>query len=313
MNEEARQRRVSYRLLLMMLWASLLVLIIEATAGWVTHSLCLLAEALHTLIDVFSTVLSLVAVASPQRTLGREIWGHGRGEAGGALMLSAVLGFAGVNLLLIAIRQYESALQRVAVPFPVEVTLPLIQLMAAMVAIVLTLALVSAYQGRFLESLALKCNTQHLLRDAWLSIGLLVGLVAIWRGYRWVDPLFAIALTLLAVNSFWHVLDTHLPMLLRPTAIAPEAIAQVAAQVEGVTHCTRILSRGMVGRQVWIELHLVLHPEFIGMSRSVGERVENALRRQFGPVRTQIWVEQGYVAPQPPPATNPFLPPRPNY
>ncbi|MEL6136579.1 MAG: hypothetical protein AAFR42_04110 [Cyanobacteria bacterium J06628_6] len=69
----------------------------------------------------------------------------------------------------------------------------------------------------------------------------------------------------------------------------------------------------MVGRQVWIELHLVLHPEFIGMSRSVGERVENALRRQFGPVRTQIWVEQGYVAPQPPPATNPFLPPRPNY
>ena len=312
MNEEARQRKVSYRLLLMMLWASLLVLVIEATAGWVTHSLALLAESLHTLIDVFSTALSLVAIASPQRTLGREVWGHGRGEAGGALILSAVLGFAGLNLLWIAVRQYEAVFQR-STPFPVEVTLPLIQLMSAMIAILLTLALISAYQGRFLDSLALRCNTQHLLRDIWLSIILLVGLVAIWQGYRWADPLLAIALTLLTVNSFWHVLDTHLPMLLRPTAIAPEAIAQVAKQVEGVTHCTRILSRGMVGRQVWIDLHIALHPEFMHMSRSVGERVENALRNQFGPVRTQIWIEQSYVAPLPPTMTDPFRPPPRSY
>ncbi len=313
MNEEGRQRRVSYRLLLMMLWASLLVLVIEVTAGWVIHSLALLAEALHTLIDVFSTVLGLIAIASPQRSLGREIWGHGRGEAGGALILAAVLGFTGLNLLWTAVRQYESVFQQAAAPFPVEVTLPLIQLMSAMIAILLTLALIAAYQGRFLESLALRCSTQHILRDIWLSIVLLLGLVAIWQGYRWVDPLLAIALTLLTVNSFWHVLDTHLPMLLRPTAIAPEAIAQVAKQVEGVTHCTRILSRGMVGRQVWINLHVALHPEFMHMSRSVGERIENALRQQFGPVRTQIWVEQSYVAQLPPPMGDPFTPPPRSY
>jgi cation diffusion facilitator family transporter len=301
MNEAGHQRRASYRLILMILWSSLLVLVIEVTAGWVSHSLCLLAESLHTLIDVFSTVLSYVAVASPQRTIGREIWGHGRGEAGSTLILSAILGFSGVSLLLIAVQQFQSALMREVVPFPVEITLPLVQLMAAMVAMTLTLTLVSAYQGRYLNSLALRLNTQHLLGDAWLSIGLLLGLVAIWRGYRWVDPLFAIALIILTVISFWRVINAQLPMLLRPTAIAPEAISQIACQVEGVTRCTRILSRGMVGRQVWIELHLALHPEFMGMARTIGERVESALRNQYGPVNAMIWVEQAYTAPLPNP------------
>ncbi|MEM9904118.1 MAG: cation diffusion facilitator family transporter [Cyanobacteria bacterium P01_D01_bin.44] len=296
MNEGERQRQVSYRLLLMTLWTALLVLAIEATAGWVNHSLCLLAEALHTLIDVFSITLGLVAVASPRRALGREIWGHGRGEAGGALLLSAILGFAGLNLLIIAVRQFEGSLQGEELAFQVVMTMPLIQLMSAMVAITLTLSLVTAYQGRFLGSLALKLSTQHMLRDVWLSLVLLVGLVGIWRGHRWIDPLFAIALVILSVNSFWHVVNTQLPMLLRPTAIAPEAIAQIVTQVEGVTRCTRILSRGMVGRQVWIELHLALHPEFMSLSRSIGEQVENALRSQYGPVRTQIWVEQAYTA-----------------
>ncbi|MEO0456756.1 MAG: cation transporter, partial [Cyanobacteria bacterium P01_A01_bin.114] len=245
---------------------------------------------------VFSILLGLVAVASPRRALGREIWGHGRGEAGGALLLSALLGFAGLNLLIIAVQQFEGSLQGEGASFQVAITLPLIQLMAAMVAITLTLSLVTAYQGRFLGSLALKLNTQHILRDVWLSILVLLGLVGIWRGYRWIDPLFAIALVVLSVNSFWHVINTQLPMLLRPTAIAPEAIAQIASQVEGVTRCTRILSRGMVGRQVWVELHLALHPEFMSMSRSIGERIENALRSQYGPVRTQIWVEQAYTA-----------------
>ncbi|MEM6868274.1 MAG: cation transporter, partial [Cyanobacteria bacterium P01_C01_bin.121] len=39
----------------MILWLALLVFVVELTAGWVSHSLCLLAEALHTLVDIFST------------------------------------------------------------------------------------------------------------------------------------------------------------------------------------------------------------------------------------------------------------------
>ncbi len=294
--DAGQQRQTCYRLLLMMLWANLVILTIEVTAGWTSQSVCLLAESLHTLIDVFSTTLSLTAVASPQRPLGREIWGHGRGEVGGALILAAVLGFFGVTILIVALGQFQAVMQQVSRPFPVEVTVVLMQLMAAMVAIALTLALLVSYQGRYLQSVALKLTTQHVLGDGWLSITLLLGLVGIWRGYTWLDPLIAIALTIFTLYSFWQVLNTQLPTLLRPTAIAPEAIAQVVTTVEGVTRCNRIRSRGMVGRQVWIELYLAVHPEFLSMSRTIGERVESALRHHYGPVNAQIWVEQDHTS-----------------
>ena len=297
--EAGQQRQTCYRLLLMMLWANLVILTIEVIAGWVSQSLCLLAESLHTLIDVFSTALSLTAVASPHRPLGREIWGHGRGEAGGALILASVLGFFGVSVVIVALGQFEMAVQRVTTPFPVEVTVALMQLMAAMVAIALALALLVSYQGRSLNSLALRLTTQHVLGDGWLSIVVLLSLVGIWRGYTWLDPLGAIALVIFTLHSFWRVLDNQLPTLLRPSAIAPEAIAQIVTQVEGVTRCNLIRSRGMVGRQVWVELYLAVHPEFLGLSRTIGERVESALRQHYGPVNTQIWVEQAYA---PPPA-----------
>ncbi|MEM9264463.1 MAG: cation diffusion facilitator family transporter [Cyanobacteria bacterium P01_F01_bin.13] len=293
--DAGQQRQTCYRLLLMMLWANLVILTIEVTAGWASQSIGLLAEALHTLIDIFSTALSLIAVASPQRPLGREIWGHGRGEVGGALILAAILGFFGVSILMVAVGQFEAAMQQTSVPFPVEVTVALMQLMSAMVAIALTLALLVSYQGRYLNSLVLRLTTQHVLGDGWLSMVMLLSLVGIWRGHTWLDPLIAIALVTLTLHSFWRVLNTQLPMLLRPTAIAPEAIAQVVTTVEGVTRCNRIRSRGMVGRQVWIELYLAVHPEFLDMARTIGERVENALRQHYGPVSAQIWVEQDYA------------------
>ncbi|MEL6777696.1 MAG: cation diffusion facilitator family transporter [Cyanobacteria bacterium J06597_16] len=294
MNGSGHQRRVSYRLLLMILWATLLVFAIELTAGWVSHSLCLLAESLHILIDVFSTLLSLVAVASPQRTLGKEIWGHGRGEAAGALVMSAVLGFAGISIIMIAFTQFESALQLTRGAFPVTVTLPLIILIWVMSGLVLAAVLVAKHQSQRSRSLALKLNTQHILSDAWLTGVMLVGLMLIGQGYRWIDPFLAIVLVLFAIKSLWQMLQAQLPMLLKPTAIAPEAIAQLACQVEGVTRCTRILSRGMVGRQVWIELHLALHPEYMMIAKTIGERIERSLREHYGPVCAQIWLDNSF-------------------
>ncbi|MEO0646070.1 MAG: cation diffusion facilitator family transporter [Cyanobacteria bacterium J06650_10] len=285
------QRQISYRLLLMMLWLALVVFAIELTAGWASHSLCLLAEALHTLVDVFSTLLSVIAIASPQRTLGKEIWGHGRAEAAGALTLSALMGFAGISILLKAFDQASAFFQVPQGAFPVSMTLPLIFLVGIGMIVTTSAAWFLTEQSKQNSSLALKLNAEHILGNSWLSGILLVGLFAIARGQRWLDPLLASIWVLLAVKSLWNMLQTQLPMLLKPTAIAPEAINQLVCQTEGVTRCTRILSRGMVGRQVWVELHIALHPEYMVIANSIGENVERSLRDHYGPVRTKIWLD----------------------
>jgi cation diffusion facilitator family transporter len=291
MNEGAYQRRISYRLLLTTLWATLLLLTVEAIGGWASHSLTLLAESLHTLVDGFSTVLSLVAVTSPQRQMGREVWGHGRAEVAGTLVLCAFLGFTGVSLFLIALRQIFQGLSGADSPFPVVIDPQVLRFTAIMVILNVALGIYASYQARTLNSLALKLNAQHFLADAWLSILMVMVLLAIWQNQVWLDPTFALVLLPLVARSLWRVLNEQLPMLLRPTAIAPEAIAHLVTQVEGVTHCKRIRSRGMVGRQVWIELHLALHPEFMEAADGIGEQIDALLRKQYGPLRTQVWIE----------------------
>ncbi|MEM8543621.1 MAG: cation diffusion facilitator family transporter [Cyanobacteria bacterium P01_H01_bin.119] len=292
-------RQSSSRLLLITLWITLLVLAIEVGAGLARQSLCLMAESLHTLVDGYSTVLSAVAVSSQQRVLGREIWGHGRAEAAGALLMAGFMGFSGVSLLTLSLQQIEGAIQGEAVTFLVQIDAPIIYLVTAAVFVSLGLAFLCSHRARKSPSLAFKLNVNHVLQDAWLSLIMLVGLVAISRGMKWVDPLLTLIMTPMAIRGFWRVLNAQMPMLLRPTAIAPEAVAQIVRQVEGVTRCTRILSRGMVGRQLWIELDLVLHPDYIAVADQVGEQVEAAIRDRYGPVRTVIFVEEFRSAPSP--------------
>jgi len=287
-----RQRRICYRLLLTWLWITLLVLGIEAIAGWITQSLLLLAEALHTFIDAFSTILSLVAVASNQRPLGREVWGHGRAEVAGTLGVVSLLGFTGLSLVFAALQQAFNALAGESEPFKAVIDRPVVYLIVAVITLSLAVAAYAYYRSQNLGSLALILHTQHVLGDAWLSGVTLAGMIAIWQQQAWVDPILAFLLTLFAVNSLWQVLQDQLPTLLRPMAIAPEAVAHTVGQVEGVTRCIRIRSRGLVGRQVWIELHIAIHPDFWGYAQTVRERVDAALRLQYGPLRTHIWVEE---------------------
>lgn len=291
------QRRICYRLLLTWLWLILMVLGVEAIAGWMTQSLLILAEALHTFIDAFSIVLSLMAVSDSHRTLGREVWGHGRTEVAGTLGVVSFLGFTGLSLIFAALQQATNAFSGQLTPFPVSIDRPMVYLMAAMVALSLLVALYAYTRSRTLDSLTLTFSTYHVLGDAWLSATAMAGIIAIWQQQYWVDACLAVLLTAFSVRSLWQVLHEQLPTLLRPMAIAPEAIAHVVNQVEGVTRCMRIRSRGLVGRQVWIELHLALHPEFLGVAHIVGERVEAALRLQYGPLRTQIWVEEAMPDP----------------
>ena len=288
MTEVRNPRGVSRQVLFVTLWLTLLVLAIKVWIGWATRSLSLLAEALHTVIDSFSTVLSLVAVAAPHRVSGREVWGHDRLETTLALLLSAVLGFACFSLLGLSLQQLGTT-QTLTTLLPVKLSLPLIGLLTIVFLSSLGLAYFQRRLAKTLESTALRVNANQVLQDAWLTLVLLIGLVGIWRGYRWLDPLMAIALILMAVVSCWRVLNWQLPLMIRQTAIAPEAIAQLVRPVQGVITCYQIRSRGIVGRQVLIEMRLVLHPEFVGASQWIMEQIEATIRETYGPV--QVWMQ----------------------
>jgi divalent metal cation (Fe/Co/Zn/Cd) transporter len=87
------------------------------------------------------------------------------------------------------------------------------------------------------------------------------------------------------------VLTENLPWLVDEMAIAPEAIRDVAMQVPGVINCHDIASRGLLGRQVFIEMHMIVDTQEVETAHQITEDVENLLEERFSPVRVLIHVE----------------------
>jgi divalent metal cation (Fe/Co/Zn/Cd) transporter len=136
------------------------------------------------------------------------------------------------------------------------------------------------------------------MSDIWVTITVLLGLIGIWIGHNqqipalaWLDTILAFPVALLVLHSGWQVLRQNVPWLVDTVAIPPEIIAQIVMDVPGVLNCHDIASRGVVGRQVFIEMHLVVEATDVESAHRITEAVEACLDAKFSPVRVMIHVE----------------------
>ena len=101
----------------------------------------------------------------------------------------------------------------------------------------------------------------------------------------------AFPVALLVFRSGWSVIKDNLPWLVDEMAIAPEAIQAIGLSVPGVINCHDIASRGLLGRQVFIEMHLIVDADDVETAHRITEEVEARLEEKFSPVRVLIHVE----------------------
>jgi divalent metal cation (Fe/Co/Zn/Cd) transporter len=58
-----------------------------------------------------------------------------------------------------------------------------------------------------------------------------------------------------------------------------------------VINCHEIASRGVVGRQVFIEMHLIVDAPDVETAHQITEAVEERLSERYEPVRVMIHIE----------------------
>ena len=296
MGDAHHRYRASYRVLFAILWLTLLVLAVKLWASWATRSLSVLAGSLHTLLDCFSIGLSLTTTATLQQIPNPEmrlqdLRTHRKQHTAIVLLIAAFLGFAGFALLAICSFVLQQFWANPTVLPPLKVDLPLVVLLAIVMAMQFCLVLFERHESRVLGNPALRQSANHMLRNSWLTLLMLAGLVGISQGYFWLDPLVTVILTLMLAPSLWRILDKQLPSMMYQMAIAPESLSKLASKIEGVVDCRELRSQGVLGRQVVIQMYLLLQPEFMSMAHLIGERLEGLLRERYGAVKTKIYVK----------------------
>ncbi|MGH1397469.1 MAG: cation diffusion facilitator family transporter [Trichormus sp.] len=274
------------KVLIITLVLNLLVMGLKAFVGYFTGSLSLMADALHSVTDSANNILGLVASKFSSPYPDREHpYGHHKFEAVGALGIAAFLGIACFEIL-------QGAIERILQGGkPVRISASELWLLLIVLGINIFVAFYERNVGKRVGSQILIADATHTMSDVWVTISVIAGLIGVWLGYQWLDIVLAFPVALLVFWSGWSVLKENLPWLVDQMAIAPEAIHAIATSVPGVINCHDIASRGVLGRQVFIEMHLIVDAPDVETAHRVTEEVERQLETRFTPVRIVIHVE----------------------
>ncbi|MHC5764276.1 MAG: CDF family zinc efflux transporter Cdf31 [Nostoc sp.] len=275
------------KVLIITLLLNLFVMGLKALVGYWTGSLSLLADALHSVTDSANNVLGLVAskFSSPQPDREHP-YGHSKFEAIGALGIASFLGIACFEIL-------QGAIERILKGGgePIKISPPELWLLLIVLGVNIFVAFYERAVGKRVGSSILIADATHTMSDIWVTISVIGGLIGVWLGYQWMDLVLAFPVALLVFWSGWSVLKENLPWLVDQMAIAPEAIHAIATSVPGVINCHAIASRGVLGRQVFIEMHLIVDAVDVETAHHITEELESRLEERFRPVRILIHVE----------------------
>ena len=207
--------------------ATLLLVVVELTAGYAAHSIALVSDAVHNLTDVPMLVISWLATRwalrppTPEKTYGYH-------RAG---ILAA---FVNATLLTVvaAFVIYESVAR---LRSPVEVHTG-VMMWVSVVALAINGGItLSVHRGR--GDLSVRTVWIHNLGDALSNVAVFVGALVIrWQHTPWVDPVIGIAIGAMVLWSGTGILRESGHILLEglPRDIRLEDVAAALLCIEGV-------------------------------------------------------------------------------
>jgi cobalt-zinc-cadmium efflux system protein len=200
----------------------------EVVGGLLSNSLALLADATHMLSDVAALSLSLFALWFARRPpSSRRTFGYHRVEILATLANAATLVVTAVFIFIEAWRRFAS-------PPAVDGRL---MTAIAVGGLVVNLAMLAILHGGRESSLNLRGAWLHVLTDTLGSVqAIAAGVLLVAFGWRWVDPLASLLISLLVLYSGWGLLREATAILMEsvPAHIALEDVRRAILAVPGV-------------------------------------------------------------------------------
>jgi cation diffusion facilitator family transporter len=278
----ARLQR-SLRATFLGLAANVALTVAKFLAGIFGHSQALIADAVESLADIFSSIIvwrGLVVAETPPDE--EHPYGHGKAEPLAAAIVSAML------LLASGLIAYHS-LQGIVEPRPAPSPWTLI-ILIVVIAVKETLFRFVLHEAEHVESSAVQTDAWHHRSDAITSaaafIGISIALIG-GKGYEAADNWAAIAAACVIGFNGWRLLRPALNDLMdtAPDRELIEQIRAVAQTVSGVAGVEKTHVRKM-GYQFFVDMHIEVNPQMtVENAHRISHEVKNKVREQIPSVR----------------------------
>lgn len=230
--------------------------LVKLVVGWLTQSQALVADGVHSISDLFSDVLVLLAGHHGAKEADADHpYGHRRFETLGVVILAGLLILTAAGLIGDA---FERLISDEPIPVP-----GLWALAAAAGSIVGNefLFFYGRHWGRKARSQILVANAWHSRSDSISSVIVLFSLLGALLGMTYLDAVATIIIGALVFNMGWKMgRDSFLELV--DTSVGQERLACIRRQigaVEGVRSWHELRTRRMGGSAL-VDVHIQVNP-----------------------------------------------------
>lgn len=191
---------------------SILITAGKFAAYFHTHSVAILSDALESIINVVAGSFACYSIYLTSRPKDlNHPYGHGKVEFFSIGFEGSMIFIAGCLIMFEAVDHYVH-------PRPLSRLGNGIMIIAATGLLNGLLGVYLRRQGRRLPSITIEGNGQHILTDAWSSLGLLAALLAIrYTGLPWIDPLASLILGVLILLKGYSLIRKSVSGLMDET------------------------------------------------------------------------------------------------
>ena len=269
---------------------------IKIIFGYLGHSHALLADGVHSIADLLTDALVLIAskVGSKHADYDHP-YGHQRIETAATVALAILLILAGAGIM------YDAGVHLIhgsaARPKFYVLLIALLSIVANEGLFHFTLRVANTTKSQLLSA-----NAWHHRSDAAASLVVLIGAGGALLGYTFLDAVAAIIVGAMIIkmggNLSWNCLRELVDTAPDPDIIT--RIRQVILNVSGVRMVHQLRTR-LMGDNILVDVHVLVHPDLsVSEGHYIATRVHNSLLEEVervNDVTVHIDAENDEIAP----------------
>lgn len=283
-----RDRKIK-RILLLVLFFNLLVALMKAILGFLSNSISLTADALHSVLDSASNIIGLIGITLSSKPVDKSHpYGHEKFEPLASLFIGVFifLTFFGI-LNAVIIRLFNN----------ITPSVDAITLFFVFLTIIVN-SIISVYErkmGISLKSDILLADSSHTRSDILATSLVLISLILVHFGLYILDPIIALLLAFLIIKIGFQTIRENAMVLTDATPIDIIELKKVILEVPEVLECHKLRARGSINA-FYVDCHILVDPNLsIVESHNISSLVEQHLKQKYSGLKDVIIHIEPYI------------------
>lgn len=268
----------SKRVTLVSIYFNIFLSVIKIVFGYLGHSEAVIADGVHSISDIATDVLIIVAAKFGSKLPDEEHpYGHGRIETIISIIVALLVAAVGALIMYNAIHSLIAGEPSVHPGW-----------IAAAVAFIAVLSKEWLYHytlaaGKRVNSNLLRANAWHNRSDAFVSLIVLVGVLGAMLGYPYMDPIAALIVGVFILKTTAEMIWQSISELI-DSAVDEKTLQKIKhciLSIEGVNSIHQLRTRSL-GGSIFVDVHVLVNA-FISVSEGhfIGEKVRSALLKNL--------------------------------